>query len=464
MKFRDQPIARKALTLGLLPALCALVIVVVAFALAFFLSARSTLARDNEALVALVADNINAAVSFNNPDEARQLLRGLRAKPDVDKVCVYDAAGQLFADYGSAGYTCARTEMADPPATQQPHFYTRPVVVGDRRIGSVALFTNERSLYEQMTALAMTAAAALFVSAVIAALLAVRMQRSISGPITALAVTANRVAETREFSIRATKTTQDEVGQLVRAFNDMLGEIERQNRIKDEFLATLSHELRTPLNATLGWLQILQKTNPSPDKVERGLASMERNARAQQRVVEDLLDVSRIVTGRLQMKSEVLDLRSVVTAAVEVVAEAAQNKGLTLQSIVPTEPCLVTGDAARLQQAMWNLLSNSVKFTPPGGSIDVRLTTSGTSYVFTVRDTGIGMSREFLPRAFDRFQQADGSSTREHGGLGLGLAIVKEISELHGATVTAQSDGLGTGSTFTIRIPQLVGAADVGTD
>jgi signal transduction histidine kinase len=164
------------------------------------------------------------------------------------------------------------------------------------------------------------------------------------------------------------------------------------------------------------------------------------------------------------MKSEVLDLRSVVTAAVEVVAEAAQNKGLTLQSIVPTEPCLVTGDAARLQQAMWNLLSNSVKFTPPGGSIDVRLTTSGTSYVFTVRDTGIGMSREFLPRAFDRFQQADGSSTREHGGLGLGLAIVKEISELHGATVTAQSDGLGTGSTFTIRIPQLVGAADVGTD
>jgi signal transduction histidine kinase len=191
---------------------------------------------------------------------------------------------------------------------------------------------------------------------------------------------------------------------------------------------------------------------------------MERNARAQQRVVEDLLDVSRIVTGRLQMKSEVLDLRSVVTAAVEVVAEAAQNKGLTLQSIVPTEPCLVTGDAARLQQAMWNLLSNSVKFTPPGGSIDVRLTTSGTSYVFTVRDTGIGMSREFLPRAFDRFQQADGSSTREHGGLGLGLAIVKEISELHGATVTAQSDGLGTGSTFTIRIPQLVGAADVGTD
>jgi signal transduction histidine kinase len=326
------------------------------------------------------------------------------------------------------------------------------------------LFTNERSLYEQMTALAMTAAAALFVSAVIAALLAVRMQRSISGPITALAVTANRVAETREFSIRATKTTQDEVGQLVRAFNDMLGEIERQNRIKDEFLATLSHELRTPLNATLGWLQILQKTNPSPDKVERGLASMERNARAQQRVVEDLLDVSRIVTGRLQMKSEVLDLRSVVTAAVEVVAEAAQNKGLTLQSIVPTEPCLVTGDAARLQQAMWNLLSNSVKFTPPGGSIDVRLTTSGTSYVFTVRDTGIGMSREFLPRAFDRFQQADGSSTREHGGLGLGLAIVKEISELHGATVTAQSDGLGTGSTFTIRIPQLVGAADVGTD
>ena len=160
MKFRDQPIARKALTLGLLPALCALVIVVVAFALAFFLSARSTLARDNDALVALVADNINAAVSFNNPDEARQLLRGLRAKPDVDKVCVYDAAGQLFADYGSAGYTCARTEMADPPATQQPHFYTRPVVVGDRRIGSVALFTNERSLYEQMTALAMTAAEA----------------------------------------------------------------------------------------------------------------------------------------------------------------------------------------------------------------------------------------------------------------------------------------------------------------
>lgn len=455
MRFRDQPIARKALTLGVVPALCALVIVTVAFAVAVFVTGRDSLTRDNEALVAIIADNISAAVGFGDDKIANELLRGFRAERDVDKVCVYDAAGRLFASYVAPPHACEPTDF-DAGARQEPLRFEHSVTVGERRVGSVLLTANGRSLSEQMRTLAMVASAALLVSAILAWGLAVRMQRSLAAPIMSLAATADRVAETRQFGLRAERTTDDEVGRLVGAFNGMLDQIERQDRVKDEFLATLSHELRTPLNATLGWLQILQKTEPDASKVERALTSIERNARAQQRVVEDLLDISRIVTGQLQMTEEVVDVRTVLTAAVDVVAEFAQRKSVLLRTDLPSMPCLVSGDPGRLQQVLWNLLSNSIKFTPSGGSVTVGLAHRDGRYQVTVRDTGIGISPDFLPRVFDRFQQADGSTTREYTGLGLGLAIVKEIAALHRGTVTAASDGLGHGATFVVSLPSLV--------
>jgi signal transduction histidine kinase len=456
MRFRDQPIARKALTLGLAPTLCALLIVTGTFGVAVFVTLRASLVRDSEALVSIVADNVSAAVGFNDPRTASELLHSLRAKESIDRVCVFDANGKLFASYTSVGQSCGSTDLGTVPPDSHASVFTRPVAVGDRRVGSVQLVSNTRTLRSRMEALAVVAGATLLLVALVAWALADRMQRSISGPIMALVDIADRVSSTRDYSLRADRMTTDEIGRLVTAFNGMLTQVERQNRVKDEFLATLSHELRTPLNAVLGWLHILQTTTPDEKTLNRGLGVLERNARAQQRVVEDLLDISRIVTGKLQMSSDVVDLRSVVTGAIEVVAESAAKKGLTLHTSLLPSPCLVSGDAVRLQQAVWNLLSNSVKFTPEGGTVNVTLASAEAVYRIIVQDSGMGIEPAFLPRVFDRFQQADSSTTREHSGLGLGLALVKEIAALHGGTVVASSAGKGLGTTFTLALPRLV--------
>ena len=226
------------------------------------------------------------------------------------------------------------------------------------------------------------------------------------------------------------------------------------NRMKDEFLATLSHELRTPLNAVLGWAHILRSGNTTPETVARALDSIERNARAQSQLVDDLLDMSRIVSGKLHMHFERVDLAAVVTSAVEAVMAAAKTKGLVLQ--VTAEgggPMEVDGDADRLRQVIWNLLSNALKFTPSGGRVDVVLRQTDAGPELVVKDTGEGIAAGFLPLVFDRFRQADATTTRHHGGLGIGLAIVRHLAEAHGGAVTAQSDGEGRGATFTVRLP-----------
>ena len=304
--------------------------------------------------------------------------------------------------------------------------------------------------------MAVTAALTLVVVVLLATVLATRLQHSISNPIVALARTADRVTSTGDYSARAEQMTNDEVGRLVVAFNGMLAQIQQQNRVKDEFLATVSHELRTPLNAMLGWLQIIQRTNPEASALTRALTSLERNAKVQQRVVEDLLDISRVVSGKLQMNLTVVDLRLVMGAAIDVVATGAAQAGVTLHWHPPGSPCLVSGDAARLQQAFWNVLSNGVKFTPRGGTVTTSIQSRTDVFAIVIHDTGVGIDPAFLPHVFERFQQADSSATREHGGLGLGLAIVHEIVTLHGGSVTAASEGKGRGATFTIALPRLV--------
>jgi signal transduction histidine kinase len=231
-------------------------------------------------------------------------------------------------------------------------------------------------------------------------------------------------------------------------------EAERANRLKDEFLAVLSHELRTPLNAVLGWVQIVQAANPPDPTISRALGSIKRNAEAQQRLVEDLLDVSRIVSGKFPLERRPFELRTSVAAAVEAVRPAADAKQIRLQvGLDPEVP--VNGDPDRLQQVATNLLSNAVKFTPPGGSIEVTLARRNGRAELHVVDTGEGIPPELQPYIFDRFRQGDGSSTREHGGLGLGLAIVKHIVDAHGGTIAAHSEGKGKGSTFSVALPGL---------
>jgi PAS domain S-box-containing protein len=229
-------------------------------------------------------------------------------------------------------------------------------------------------------------------------------------------------------------------------------EAERANRIKDEFLATVSHELRTPLNAILGWATLLrERTRGTPS--ERGIEVIHRNAQAQAKIIDDILDVSRIVTGKLHLDMRATDLCSLVQDALDVVRPAATAKHLRLDFERPVDAGQLVGDPVRLQQVAWNLLSNAVKFTPAGGTVRAQVWREGSSLVLAVTDDGRGIEPEFLPRLFDRFTQEDGSTTRSFGGLGLGLSIVRHIIDLHGGHVAASSEGPGHGATFTVTLP-----------
>jgi PAS domain S-box-containing protein len=228
---------------------------------------------------------------------------------------------------------------------------------------------------------------------------------------------------------------------------------EEASRAKDVFLATVSHELRTPLTAILGWARLLRSKRDDGASLERAISIIERNARAQAQLIDDILDVSRIIAGRLRLELRPLDLRTVVEAALDAVRPAAEAKGVALEAESGGEPVTLLGDADRLQQAVWNLLTNAVKFTPPGGRVDLTVAREDGQVSIQVRDTGQGIGPEFLPHVFERFRQADGGSTRRHGGLGLGLAIVRHILELHGGTATVASPGQGQGSTFTLGLP-----------
>jgi len=228
---------------------------------------------------------------------------------------------------------------------------------------------------------------------------------------------------------------------------------EESSRLKEEFLATISHELRTPLSAILGWARMLRLGQLSSDNVAKALDTIERNARAQAQLVDDLLDVSRIITGKLRMDVRPADPHSFIDAAVEAVMPAAEAKGVRLQKVVDTGAISIPGDPVRLQQVVWNLLSNAIKFTPRGGRVQIRSERVNSHLEIIVSDTGQGIAADFLPHVFDRFRQADQKTSRHYGGMGLGLSIVRHLVELHGGTVQASSDGEGQGATFTVTLP-----------
>ena len=224
-------------------------------------------------------------------------------------------------------------------------------------------------------------------------------------------------------------------------------------RMKDEFLATVSHELRTPLNAILGWSRVLVTGKATPEQREKALASIERNAVAQARLVDDLLDVSRIISGKMRIESRLMNPADAVDAALETVRSAAHAKGIEISTEIDRTAGAVLADSGRVQQIIWNLTGNAVKFTPKNGRVCVRVARVGSHVEIRVTDTGAGIKREFLARVFQRFTQEDGSIRRSHGGLGLGLAITKHLTELHGGELNAESPGPGQGATFTVRLP-----------
>jgi len=256
------------------------------------------------------------------------------------------------------------------------------------------------------------------------------------------------------WDITARKAVEMEREQLLESERAARTEAERASRLKDEFLSTVSHELRTPLNAILGWSQILSQRVSGKDRdLEKGIAVIDRNARAQVQLIEDLLDMGRIISGKVHLEMQTVDLHDVVAAALSSVAPSAAAKGIELEKISRPGVGTVRGDPNRLQQVVWNLLSNAIKFTPKGGRVKVTLVRVDGRVEMAVEDAGQGIAPEFLPYVFERFRQADGSISRKHGGLGLGLSIVKNLVELHGGTVRAASGGEGKGATFTVELP-----------
>jgi signal transduction histidine kinase len=269
--------------------------------------------------------------------------------------------------------------------------------------------------------------------------------------LTKSALTPDRIARSLRYALALHRSEEQRRELLEREQRARL-EAQRANRAKDEFLAALSHELRTPLNAILGWTSLLGSGQLDAEAARKAIAIIERNTRVQAQLIEDLLDISRIVTGKLRLEMEAAPLKGIVQGAVDSVRHAAENKGVRVEVDV-AEDAVVLADPARMQQVVWNLLSNAIKFTPADGRILVATARSGESVRVTVSDTGAGISPEFLPFVFDRFRQEDGAATREHAGLGIGLSIVRHVVEQHGGSVAAYSDGEGHGAAFVVEMP-----------
>jgi CheY-like chemotaxis protein/nitrogen-specific signal transduction histidine kinase len=252
--------------------------------------------------------------------------------------------------------------------------------------------------------------------------------------------------------VTARKAAEDDRAALLIRERDARKHAEEADRLKDEFLATLSHELRTPLTSILGWASMIRNGEVEGPNATRAIETIERNARSQARLIDDLLDVSRIITGNLRLDLYPLNLAPIVEAAIDALRPTADVKGIQIRAETSGD-CLVKGDPNRLRQVIWNLLSNSIKFTQRGGVVSIDLRCVGSTVRLKVADTGEGISAEFLPYVFDRFRQAEASISRKQGGLGLGLAVVRHLVELHGGSIGAESDGVGQGSLFTVDLP-----------
>jgi len=424
---------------------------------------RRDLESDVTAQSRLVLDNAEAALRFGDARVGGEILSTLAAAPRLRMACLYDAGGRLFAAWHRVG-------AADPcpQATDADTLVYRTAVLeltasgftDGRRFGSVFLQSATDVLTTRLRVQGLVTAVVFGLALGLALIVSSRLQALVSDPVHALARTASEVTARADYSVRATKITNDELGALVDAFNGMLerieqrdGELREANRLKDEFLATLSHELRTPLNAILGWTRLLRTGAVPEDGTDRALEKVERNAQAQARLVEDLLEVSRITTGKLRLDLRSTDMAAIVNAAVESVRIAAETRQVAVHTSGLDRRMPAIGDPDRLQQIVWNLLSNAVKFTPPGGRVSVSLSRDGGTDTLVVSDSGQGIDTAFLPHVFDTFRQADASSTRRHGGLGLGLSIARQLVALHGGTIEARSDGAGRGASFVVRLP-----------
>jgi signal transduction histidine kinase/CheY-like chemotaxis protein len=423
-------------------------------------NARQNLVDNLQTQSRIVVDNTAAALQFGDYQAAVETLRSLGVNEAFEHACLYDQRGQLFAAHVAVG-ACRGSPLPDGATFDNGLVVSTPVTAPGRgRVGTLTLKSSLQPVNVRFRDQVVGILIVLLVSSAAAVVLMARLQQQLTEPLRHLAETVQAVSRDRDYTRRVVKEGNDEVGAVSEAVNDLLSQIqtrdeELQNalRLKDEFLATVSHELRTPLNAMLGWSHVLRSSQLTPAMTEQAVSAIDRNARMQARLIEDILDVSRIITGKLRLEPKPTDLVGIVRSAVDVVQPSAIAKKLTIDLALPYSAPFV-GDADRLRQVVWNLLSNAVKFTSPGGTVRIRLDVAANEYRIAVIDTGRGITADFLPYIFQPFRQADGSPTRSQGGLGLGLAIARHLTELSGGSIHAESGGPDRGATFSIRLPR----------
>jgi signal transduction histidine kinase len=407
----------------------------------------------------LVLENTAAAVTFEDPAAASEILEMLESHPHTQMACLYRPDGSLFAarSIGSELDTCPAKPTLGLTLGPNRMYVTEQLSRG-RSPGPILLIADDLQAQRSRVQAELVAIATIIAAGMLLSLLlSTQLQRLVSAPIARLADTARTITDGGDYSIRAAvRPTRDEIGVLVQSFNGMLDEIERSqreradlldreqqaNRLKDEFLATLSHELRTPLNAIVGWVHLLRRGQLPEQEMKHALERIDRNAHAQARLVQDLLDVSRITSGKLLLDVREMDLATVALNAIGACRPAADARQVALvPEFVGGFPTM--GDPDRLQQVEWNLITNAVRFTPARGKVTVAISRTAMLDTLEVRDTGTGIEPQFIPFMFEPFRQADGASTRTHGGLGIGLTIVRRLTEMHGGTVSVAWDGPG---------------------
>ncbi|MDB5757866.1 MAG: hypothetical protein JWM30_1155 [Burkholderia sp.] len=437
----------------------------------------------------LIASSSAPALTFNDPRAATENLALLKSRPAIIEAAIYGPSGKLFASYAREGERSAVPVAAQPAGN---HIDGEHIVVFQQMVANreLVLTVYLRARYELMDRLrnyALILGTVMAGSLALAGMISLWLQAAFTRPILAVTEVAREVMQRRDFSLRVKKTTSDEIGVLVDAFNGMLNEVgqraaalEESNRIlehetaerrsaeqalrvadrrKDEFLATLAHELRNPLAPLMNGLEILRMAGANPALADRSREVMERQLRQMVRLVDDLLDVSRITTGKLMVRRSPVQLQQVIRSAVELADPFIRSRGHTLELDLPDDPVWLEADATRLSQVFSNLLNNAAKYTNSGGAIRLDARVTGKSVAVQVIDNGIGLTQAMLDRVFDMFTQVDYSLERSNAGLGVGLTLARRLVELHEGKLEAFSDGPDKGSTFVATLPLAASAA-----
>jgi signal transduction histidine kinase len=476
ISLRNTPIKRKLTLVILLTTSFALIFMGSALITYEVVTFRRTLAANMSVLAQIVGSNTTAALAFKDPKNAREILSALSAERQITAAAIYDEDGKIFARFPN-----------DAPLTAFPNTLARDgytfhgasldmfqsISQEGSRLGTIFLRADLNAMYSRIT---VYAGLLLFVgicSFLGALILASALQRGVSGPILQLAKVARAVSEQQDYSVRGTKYGDDEIGKLTDAFNQMLVRIgqttedlstakeaaEAANKAKDDFLAVLSHELRTPLTPVLTTLAMMREDENNPPQTLQDLEVIRRNVEVEARLIDDLLDLTGIIRGKLDLRREPVDVGSLLEHAMQnYCVRTAGDKNLRVSMNLTASHRYVFADSARITQVFWNLLQNACKFTPAGGTIDISTANAGNSthpnpdLIVEIRDSGIGIPSEAMSRIFDAFEQGE-RSRRVFGGLGLGLAISRALVELHEGSITATSEGEGKGTTMKIRLP-----------